>query len=192
MEKTGVGRPSTYASTVRILKKRGYVILKAKKLFPTQVGRMVVEFLEKKHPWILSPELTAEMEKKLDLVERGRLDWRKPVLETLEKVKELLPPLEKKPNDLPTPRQIEYARFLSEKLGKELPAEVLLSKMELSKWIDKAKKELSKEVLLTERQKAIIEKNGDEKVRIALQEGDFAYCRRWLDRFFKGLKRRKS
>jgi len=39
----------------------------------------VVEFLEKKYPWILSPELTAEMEKKLDLVEHGKLDWKEPV-----------------------------------------------------------------------------------------------------------------
>ena len=65
-------------------------------LLPTSVGRMVVEFLEKRHPWILSPELTAEMEKKLDLVERGKLDWKEPVLETLEKVKELLSLLEEK------------------------------------------------------------------------------------------------
>jgi len=195
MEKTGVGRPSTYAVTIRTLKKRGYVVLKAKKLFPTPVGRMVVEFLEKKHPWILSPELTAEMEKKLDLVEQGKLDWRKPVLETVEKVRKLLPLLDKEPNDAPTKKQLSFAKALSEQLGEGIPREIFTSRKKLSEWITKAKKRVVQQKansLLSEKQRAVIEKNGDERVKEALEEGDYAYCRNWLDRFFKGLKRKKK
>ena len=141
MEKTGVGRPSTYASTVKTLKKRGYVVVKAGKLVPTDTGIKVVEFLEKKYPWIVSPKLTAEIEKQLDLVEQGKLDWKKPVLETIEKVKDLLPLL----NDAqPTEKQIEFARSLSKQLGEEVPGEVLVSRKKLSRWIAKARRKIKR------------------------------------------------
>jgi DNA topoisomerase-1 len=189
MEKTGVGRPSTYASTVKTLKKRGYVTVKSGKVVPTDTAFMVVEFLEKKHPWVLSPELTAQMEKQLDLVEQGKLDWRKPVLETIEKVRELLPLLDEKPDDTPTEKQLEFARGLAEQLKEKIPGEVLVSKKKLSEWITKARRKVAQQKAgapLSEKQKAVIEKNGDEKVKRALQEGDYAYCRKWLDRFLKG------
>ncbi|ADU97704.1 DNA topoisomerase I (plasmid) [Thermovibrio ammonificans HB-1] len=192
LEKTGVGRPSTYASTVKTLKARKYVVVKGGKMVPTETAFRVIEFLEEKHPWILSPELTAQMEKQLDLVEQGKLDWRKPVLETVEKVRELLPLLSEERDDRPTEKQLEFARSLAEKLKKELPADVLLSKKKLSKWIDGAKRELAKEKAnapLSEKQVAVIEKHGDEKVREALLRGDYAYCRKWLDGFFRELKR---
>ena len=195
MEKTGVGRPSTYASTVKTLKKRNYVKVKGGKLIPTEVGEEVVDFLAERHPWMLSPELTAEMEEKLDLVEQGKLDWRKPVLESLEKVRELLKLLDRKRDDTPTENQLELARKLSQQLGKEIDGKVLSSKKELSSWITKAIREAKKQSLnrpLTEKQKAVIEKNGDEKVKRALQEGDYAYCRKWLDSFFRSLKKRKG
>ena len=195
MEKTGVGRPSTYASTVKTLKARKYVLITKGKIVPTETAFRVIEFLERKHPWILSPELTAQMEKQLDLVEQGKLDWRKPVLETVEKVRELLPLLSEERDDTPTEKQLEFARSLAEKLKRELPAEVLLSKKKLSKWIDGAKRELQKEKAnspLSQKQVAVIEKNGDEKVKEALKNGDYAYCRKWLDRFFKELKRTKG
>ncbi len=194
MEKTGVGRPSTYASTVKTLKKRGYVVVKSGKMVPTDTAFKVIEFLEKKHPWMLSPELTAEMEKHLDLVEQGKLDWRRPVLETAEKVRELLPLLNEKPNDTPTEKQLSFARTLSERLKEEIPGEVLISKKKLSEWITKAREKIAQQKTkapLSEKQKAVIEKNGDEKVKKALQEGNYGYCRRWLDGFFKSLEKKK-
>ena len=194
MEKTGVGRPSTYASTVKTLKKRGYVIVKSGKMIPTDTAFRVIEFLEEKHPWMLSPELTAEMEKQLDLVEQGKLDWRRPVLETIEKVRELLPLLNEEPDDMPTEKQLDFARSLAEQLGEEIPGEVLVSRKKLSEWITKARKKVAQQKAsapLSEKQKAVIEKNGDEKVKKALQEGDYAYCRKWLDRFFKSLKEKR-
>ena len=195
MEKTGVGRPSTYASTVKTLKKRKYVVVKQGKILPTDTAFQVIQFLEEKHPWMLSPELTAEMEKQLDLVEQGKLDWRKPVLETVEKVRNLLPLLTEKKDDTPTEKQLEFARRLAERLGEEIDGAALTSKKKLSDWITKARKKLEKQKNsqpLTDKQVAVIEKNGDEKVRKALQEGDYAYCRKWLDGFFRSLKKGKK
>jgi len=194
MEKTGVGRPSTYASTVKTLKKRGYVVVKSGKMMPTNTAFRVIEFLEKKHPWMLSPELTAEMEKQLDLVEQGKLDWRRPVLETIEKVRELLPLLNEELDDTPTEKQLSFARTLSEQLGEGIPGEVLVSRKKLSEWITKARKKVAQQEAnapLSEKQKAVIEKNGDEKVKRGLQEGDYTYCRKWLDGFFKSLKKKR-
>ena len=193
MEKTGVGRPSTYASTVKTLKARKYVLISKGKIVPTETAFRVIEFLERKHPWILSPELTAQMEKQLDLVEQGKLDWRKPVLETVEKVRELLPFLSKEKDDKPTEKQLEFARRLAEQLKRELPTEVLLSKKKLSKWIDGAKRDLNKKKAnfpLSQKQIAVIERNGNEKVKEALKNGDYAYCRKWLDSFFKRRRRK--
>jgi DNA topoisomerase-1 len=84
MEKTGVGRPSTFAQVVATLKKRGYVKVKRRTLYPTTLGERVIEFLEKTHPQLLSPSLTAEVEKNLDLVCEGKMNWKKAVLLALD------------------------------------------------------------------------------------------------------------
>ena len=57
MEKKGIGRPSTYAPTVKTLKQREYVKLSKGKLFPTPLGLEVDEFLAKMLPELLQAEL---------------------------------------------------------------------------------------------------------------------------------------
>jgi DNA topoisomerase I len=78
MEKKGVGRPSTYAPTVATLKERSYVELDPKKrLNPTQVGMEVDDYLGTALPDLLAPEFTAQMERSLDEIAAGKLDWEK-------------------------------------------------------------------------------------------------------------------
>jgi DNA topoisomerase-1 len=86
MEKTGVGRPSTYASTVKILKTRGYVEVKDRKLYPTSLGYEVWQYLRERYSWMICADFTAEIEKQLDLIEQGKLDWKVPVLEVLKRL----------------------------------------------------------------------------------------------------------
>jgi DNA topoisomerase-1 len=75
MERKGIGRPSTYAPTVKTLKQREYVKLIKGKLHPTPLGMEVDEFLGKMLPELLQAEFTAKMESTLDLIATGQQDW---------------------------------------------------------------------------------------------------------------------
>lgn len=71
MEEKGVGRPSTYASTIKTLLTRQYVTSKGGVLTPTESGIRTVTVLKKYFPEIISYEYTANMEKELDEIEDG-------------------------------------------------------------------------------------------------------------------------
>ena len=71
MEEVGIGRPSTYASTIDTLRKRKYVDNNAGILSITEQGQKTIDMLEKFFPDIINIKYTAQMEKKLDNVEAG-------------------------------------------------------------------------------------------------------------------------
>ena len=76
LEENGIGRPSTYAPTITTIIARGYVSREKKRLFPTELGIMVTEMMEKYFSRIVDTEFTAIMEEKLDQVEEGKQDWK--------------------------------------------------------------------------------------------------------------------
>jgi DNA topoisomerase-1 len=71
LEKRGIGRPSTYASTMKTLLDRGYVEKLARALKPTATGMVVSGWLEEHFPQYISDSFTAEMEDELDDIARG-------------------------------------------------------------------------------------------------------------------------
>ncbi|MBV8884510.1 MAG: type I DNA topoisomerase [Chroococcidiopsidaceae cyanobacterium CP_BM_RX_35] len=75
MEKLGIGRPSTYAPTCKILRERDYASLHRGHLQPTQLGMEVDEFLLRVLPKMVEPEFTAEMEGQLDVIAAGKQQW---------------------------------------------------------------------------------------------------------------------
>lgn len=77
MEKLGIGRPSTYASTVMTLKDRGYVVLEGGTLAPTKLGLNTDEVLLTAIPEIVDVKFTADMESSLDRIAEGKLAWEK-------------------------------------------------------------------------------------------------------------------
>lgn len=76
LEEIGVGRPSTYAPTLTIIQSRHYVTKEAKNLFPTELGEMVNEIMQRYFPDIVDTEFTAHMEERLDDVEMGKEEWK--------------------------------------------------------------------------------------------------------------------
>ncbi len=80
LEKEGIGRPSTYASIVKTLFDRKYVLREAKTLRPSFLGALVNDFLENNFAEIVETRFTADLERKLDAIEDGNRDW-KQVLE---------------------------------------------------------------------------------------------------------------
>jgi DNA topoisomerase-1 len=76
MEELGIGRPSTYASTLAVLKEREYVRIDKKRLIPEDKGRLVTAFLESFFTRYVGYDFTAELEEKLDLVSNHEIDWK--------------------------------------------------------------------------------------------------------------------
>ncbi|HUX80871.1 MAG TPA: type I DNA topoisomerase [Candidatus Paceibacterota bacterium] len=71
LEKRGIGRPSTYASTMKTIQDRGYVEKLGRALKPTATGMVVSGWLEEHFPQYISDSFTAEMENELDEIARG-------------------------------------------------------------------------------------------------------------------------
>ncbi len=79
LEANGIGRPSTYASILNVLRAREYVDMDKKRFVPTDTGDWVNKFLVSSFGAIVDPTFTASVEDKLDAVARGETGW-KPVL----------------------------------------------------------------------------------------------------------------
>ncbi|HUZ12344.1 MAG TPA: type I DNA topoisomerase [Caulobacteraceae bacterium] len=76
MEELGIGRPSTYASTLSVLRDRAYVRMDKTRFVPEDKGRLVTAFLEQFFRRYVEYDFTAALEEKLDLVSAGELDWK--------------------------------------------------------------------------------------------------------------------
>lgn len=74
LERHGVGRPSTYASMVSVIKSKGYVALKQKRLVPTDTGVKLCGFLKERFPQVFDIGYTAHLEAALDRVAAGSMN----------------------------------------------------------------------------------------------------------------------
>lgn len=79
MEEAGIGRPSTYATTISTILGRRYVERDKKTLRPTELGEIITDLLSEYFKNIVDVEFTANMESDLDKVEEGNEEWRKVV-----------------------------------------------------------------------------------------------------------------
>ena len=75
LEELGIGRPSTYASILQVLKDRDYVRLDKNRFFPEESGRLLTAFLERFFERYVSYDFTAGLEDQLDDVSGGRAQW---------------------------------------------------------------------------------------------------------------------
>ena len=77
LEKSGIGRPSTYATILGVLldEKRGYCKVEDKNIVPTELGTKLSHFLDDKFSDVISLTYTAELEKELDLIANHKLNW---------------------------------------------------------------------------------------------------------------------
>jgi DNA topoisomerase I len=76
MEELGIGRPSTYASTLAVLEDRDYVTIDRKRMIPQDKGRLVTAFLESFFKRYVEYDFTADLEEKLDLISDGKLEYK--------------------------------------------------------------------------------------------------------------------
>ncbi|HBC32659.1 MAG TPA: type I DNA topoisomerase, partial [Clostridiales bacterium] len=87
LEEKGIGRPSTYAPTITTITSRDYVAKEKGYLFPTDMGFLVTEMMEKYFPKIINEKFTANLEDHLDDVASGNINWRSVISEFYEDFK---------------------------------------------------------------------------------------------------------
>jgi DNA topoisomerase-1 len=75
LEDSGIGRPSTYAPIISTLLSRFYIERRERQFIPTFLGRLTNDLLVKTFPDLLNVEFTSNMEKRLDEIAEGRLEW---------------------------------------------------------------------------------------------------------------------
>ncbi|EEP60599.1 type I DNA topoisomerase [Sulfurihydrogenibium yellowstonense] len=196
LEELGIGRPSTYATIIKTIKERGYVVKENGSLRPTENAFHLIEYLNNRYNWVIDYSFTKKMEDFLDKVEENKKDWKEFVRQLHEKsaskqdvkiskkmldyAKDLaekhgksIEEIKDDPEKLkefidahaeknPSQKQIEYAKSLAEKTGLKLTDKELSDRKLLTKWIDKAKKEIMKNYQLSEKQKNVLIKYGRE------------------------------
>ncbi len=126
LEKFGIGRPSTYAPIISIIQERNYVIKNENKKFvPTEIGEAVNKLLVAHFPEIIDIGFTAKMEKELDEIAEGKIDWRKIIKEfygpfaknleekmnTVEKQEIAVEKIDKNCDVCGKPMIVKYGRF---------------------------------------------------------------------------------
>ena len=79
LEEHGIGRPSTYASIISTLKDREYVDMDSRRFIPTDIGKIVNDFLSKHFHKYVEYGFTAALEDELDAVSRGEEEWTEPL-----------------------------------------------------------------------------------------------------------------
>ncbi len=95
LEEKGIGRPSTYAPTITTIITRGYVSREKKRLYPTELGRMITAMMTEYFGSIVDTEFTASLEDKLDTVEEGTTQWKEILREFYPPFAEMLGVAEK-------------------------------------------------------------------------------------------------
>ena len=75
LEEEGIGRPSTYATTISTIVSRGYIEREAKVLKPTELGEVITSLMKERFSEIVNVKFTAQMEDKLDSIEEGKMEW---------------------------------------------------------------------------------------------------------------------
>jgi DNA topoisomerase-1 len=76
LEELGIGRPSTYASILQVLRDRKYVVMDKKRFIPEDRGRLVTAFLQRFFTRYVDYDFTANLEEELDAIAGGHVEWR--------------------------------------------------------------------------------------------------------------------
>lgn len=187
LEKEGIGRPSTYASFLPTLLKRGYVELQAKGknkvIIPTEKGISIINLLRQKDEWITQSEYTKIMEDLLDCISKGEIGY-----------KDFIYPLHQKMNcekinnagSKASEKQIELVKKLCAEQNKEIPANLFENFTKTKAFIDELIKSAPKKPP-SEKQIALAEDRA-KKLNLELPKGykeDYKICSAFIEKSFK-------
>ena len=118
LEEKGIGRPSTYASIISVIRDRDYVTSTEKRLVPTELGFLIFDLLIENFPDIMSEKFTAQMEDQLDQIEEGKVEWVDTLKKFYEPFSKVLAEAEEKMKDIKG--QVEETDEVCEKCSKPM------------------------------------------------------------------------
>ncbi len=186
LESLGVGRPSTYASILGSITRRGYVEVKKRMLVPTGIGENLFDWADNTCRWVVDYEMTKGMEETLDLVEQGKAVWQDFVRDVHERMGFEKPSQTLPGGDAPTEKQVAYAERIAKNSGANLPDKTKKSRKALSDWINKHKEPESDAKLsgLSEKQLKTIKNFAPAEVKERVAAGDTKAGKDFLDSHF--------
>ncbi len=171
LEELGIGRPSTYATIIKTIKDRGYVIKQSGSLRPTESAYNLINYLNRRYNWVIDYDFTRKMEEFLDKVEENKKNWK-------EFVKELYEKSQKKSGSAISEKMRNYALDLAKKHGKDI-SDIIDDPKKLKEFIDQ-----HKDTKPTEKQisyaKALSEKTGIELPEEVLQDKE--KIKKWINK----------
>ena len=189
LEDLGIGRPSTYATIMKTIKDRGYVVKeKSGSLKPTESAFKLIEYLDKRYNWIIDYSFTKNMEDFLDEVEENKKDWKEFVKQLYEKtgLKQNFESLGEKQMQV-SEKMLQFAMDLAEKHGVSIE-EIKNNPKKLKEFIDAHidKKPSDKQV---EFAKKLAEKTG---IKLTDKElSDKMLLSKWIDKAKKKANKSK-
>jgi len=119
LEADGIGRPSTYAQIIYTLKQRKYVELQERRLAPTELGFTVIKILVDHFENLFDVSFTASMEKELDDIEEGKIEWTKVLNEFYEPFERTMSTLSDKVREIKE-SMVEKTDEVCEKCGRPM------------------------------------------------------------------------
>lgn len=121
MESLGIGRPSTYAVIIDTILKRGYVVRDKKKLYSTELGKLVIDLLFAYFNTLIDVKFTSYMENELDLVADGKREWKKIINDFYVPFVEILKKAEKGIEKIALEKPLdEVTDIICEKCGRNM------------------------------------------------------------------------
>lgn len=125
LENLGIGRPSTYATILDTIIRRGYVIKDKKQLFTTDLGFLVGDLLKKYFKDIVNIKFTSKLENDLDLISEGKRKWRNVVKKFYEPFSLLLEHAEAEIEKIVFKKEIDkITNVICEKCGRNMVIKV--------------------------------------------------------------------
>lgn len=131
LEKEGIGRPSTYASIIDILFNKKYAKKEKKNIIPIEKSFVLIDYMEKKYPFLIDYKFTAKLEEDLDKVASGEKDWKKVMSDLYIKMGKPMPS-----KGIVTEKMLNFARSISEKINIPLDEDKIKDSTYIRKFIE--------------------------------------------------------
>ena len=120
LEESGIGRPSTFASTVSTIISREYIERDKKSLVPTKLGEIITDLLAELFPEIVDQKFTAKVENQLDDVETGDVEWKAMLAKFYKGFDKTLSSAEEKMDGAKVKVPVEESDVVCEKCGRKM------------------------------------------------------------------------
>jgi len=137
LERLGIGRPSTYASIMSVIKNRGYVSVQKSKIQAEPAGEALLDHLLASAPWCVEYDMTRKMEAYLDRVENcDGASWQVFAKTVHAKMNFSKPSPRSKGDGSPSPAALKYAQDIAKSKGISLPANAEASAIVVRAFLD--------------------------------------------------------